>query len=159
MTTRPRTGVAQMLLAAALLSLSNCSSEHACTPVGCQSGATLNIMYMSPPAGLVGGTVTVCRNAECYSGIVPALPGTNDVGANVAFANAPPVGGTLSHDQSGMVHLDFEWRLDSQPPASDHYVVTLAETTGATLTMFDKIVYYIKVVDMCGGPPCWRGPF
>jgi hypothetical protein len=157
MTTHSRPGLPQALFIAALVSASSCSTERTCTTASCDSGATMSITFLSPPAGLVGGTVTVCRNGVCHSGTVPTLPGSNSALASMAFGDAP-VRGSLWQDVNDMVTLDIEWRESGQVQDGDHYVATLTDTTGSTSTLVDKTATYHKLApngEECG-PICWR---
>jgi hypothetical protein len=112
----------------------------------------MRITYLTPPAGLVGGTMTVCRNDVCQSGTVK---GAN---ALVSFGDAANARVSLSQDVNGMLTIHVEWHESGQVKDGDHYVVTLVDTTGNTSTLTDKTATYQKYApngEDCG-PICWR---
>ncbi len=135
-----RLGPAGTLLLAAFLA--TCGGADTCVQSKCTSGASLAIPLASPPAS--GTTVTVCRNAECYTAALPELPAAAEASAGLAFTGVTFVVGTLWQDANHSVGLDVEWQAGGPDAVvdGDHYVVTLTLPSGASTTLLDQIATY-----------------
>jgi hypothetical protein len=142
----------------ALLGVVCAGCSTPCSSVGCDSGAWLTIGFASPAATLTGQTVTIFRNAECYTAVVPA-PDVPRVGEPVPFPGATAVRGWLFSYEDQTSALELEWTLSNhspQPPAADRYTVTLTDTAGTSTILLDQTATYSKTPlgDHCG-PICW----
>jgi hypothetical protein len=134
-----------LLLAAAPLALGlACGGSDKCVQSKCISGAWLHVPLATTASGLAGMSVSVCRNAECYSASLPALLPADSTGASVFFPATTTVGGNLWQQVDGSVVLDLEWHVDdaSQTVDGDRYVVTLTSAIGVATTVLDKTAAY-----------------
>ena len=120
------------------------SEGKTCGTAGCTSGAWMHIPLASSVANQANTTVTVCRNTECYTSALPAVPAVGGAGTDLVFAAATFVVGNLYQGTNQSIGLDLEWRVDaaSQVQDGDRYVVTFTDATGATTTMLDKTATY-----------------
>ena len=142
---------------ALLLALTNCSKI--CNEAGCKSGASMSINVQSTPGSLAGQTVTVCRNAECYSALLPTITSTSSF-STFRFVDTTQVSGELLALPDQSTRLLIEWRnMDEiQPPSTDRYTVSLADAAGTSSTLLDRTATYLKSSpngDDCG-PICWH---
>jgi hypothetical protein len=104
----------------------------------------MHIPVPSAPSQLSGATLGVCRNLECYTATLPALPAANTGGVAVYFPSDSPVLATLSQQVDQTVVLDVEWHVAdvSQTVDGDHYVVTMTSGTGSPSALLDKTAAY-----------------
>jgi hypothetical protein len=138
---------------------SQASCSKTCTTANCTAGASMQIDMQSTASSLVGQTVTVCRNAECYSAVLPAPPPANST-SPFSFAGTTSVAGEVWSLSDQTTRLDLEWLLpkDGQPPSLDRYTVSLTDGSGVSSTLLDKTAAYQKESpngDECG-PVCWH---
>lgn len=126
------------------LVLGTCGGMDTCGEPKCVSGAWMHIPVGAAPATLVGTTVQVCRNDECYLAAMPDLPTAGGAGATLYFAGATFVLGTYWQEADESIGLDLEWRVAGPEEAADgdHYVVTFVDAAGIASTMLDKIAVY-----------------
>ena len=113
----------------------------------------------SSAASLAGTTVTVCRNAECYTATLPDVPVAGGGGTGLFFSGTTFVLGTLWQNASGSIGLDLEWHLDSsQLQDGDHYVVTFTNAAGVVTPVLDKTATYTQLPpspeECAGGATC-----
>lgn len=121
-----------------------CGGVENCSQPKCASGAWMHIPMAVAPAGLVGSTVQVCRNDECYQTAMPDLPTAGGAGATLYFAGATFVLGNYWRLENESIGLDVEWHIadPGQAVDGDHYVVSLMDAAGAASIMLDKIATY-----------------
>jgi hypothetical protein len=118
----------------------------------------MGIDMPSTPGSLAGQTATVCRNTECYSALLPTIASTRSF-STFRFADTTQVFGELQALPDQSTRLLIEWRNmdETQPPSTDRYTVSLADTAGTSSTLLDKTATYLKSSpngDDCG-PICW----
>jgi hypothetical protein len=120
-----------------------CGGSDTCVESKCISGAWMHIP-VAPATGLAGGTLSVCRNTECYTATLPPVPPADSAGASVFFAGTESVLATLWQQLDQTVVLDVEWHVgdSSQAAEGDHYVVTLTTAAGGAGTLLDKLATY-----------------
>lgn len=150
-----------VLAGAALLaaSIATCGGADVCIQVKCTSGAAMEIPLASLPTS--GTTVTVCRNAECYTAPLPELPGAEEASAGLSFAGATFIVGTLWQEANHSVGLDLEWRTGSAEAVvdGDRYVVTLTDPAGTTTAVLDRTATYALLEpspEQCSPSPTCR---
>jgi hypothetical protein len=127
---------------------------------GCHTGAIMTFTYSTLLAGLVGGTVTVCRNGDCHAGAVPPLP-PQGMYVDMVFPDGKWISGSFGQDAANKVTLQFEWNEYGQVQDGDRYQVTLVDSTGASSTLLDKTAIYRKLApngEDCE-PICYRADF
>ena len=139
--------------------LAVCGGCNPCVPSRCTSGALMTIPITSSAASLAGTTVTVCRNAECYTATLPDVPVAGGGGTGLFFSGTTFVLGTLWQNASGSIGLDLEWHLDSsQLQDGDHYVVTFTNAAGVVTPVLDKTATYTQLPpspeECAGGATC-----
>jgi hypothetical protein len=125
--------------------LATCGDSKSCVPSKCASGALMTIPLASTASGLTGASVTACRNTECYTAQLPAVPAAGDTEATLYFTGTAYVLGALWQDSSRAIGLDIEWLASSSPlpvQDGDHYVVTLTSAAGVATTVLDKVATY-----------------
>lgn len=132
------------LLATSFLACGDNSNSNACGTNGCSNGAWLHIPMTLSASALLNQSVTVCRNSECYTAALPAVPGSDTAGAVVDFTDATMVVGTIWQETNLTTGIDIEWRVSdaSVLQNGDHYVVTLVSASGASTTLLDKTATY-----------------
>jgi len=139
------------------VALGTCGDSKSCVHSNCVSGAWLTIPVASTASALVGTTVTVCRNAECYAASLPDVPSAGDTEATLYFTGATFVLGALSQAADHTIELDIEWIASATPVQDgDHYVVTLTGASGVATTLLDKVATYSLLApsaDECATDP------
>jgi hypothetical protein len=126
-----------------------------CALASCTSGASLQISLSSSVAAMTQPKFTVCRNdVACYDWLPGPLPSTGSGGTVEAISTVADITGTFWRNSDGTVTLDIEWAIadESQLVDGDHYVVTLADGTGAPTTVLDKLATYVR--NAPGGADC-----
>ncbi len=112
---------------------------HACTQIGCWSGAELELGAFpeSDVPRLTGARVEVCINSTCGDAVIAMLPPPNDVKTvRLSQPIDPRIEVLLSRtDPSGLIEIEInvvselpEWFEDG-----DVYTVTLEDTGGARI--------------------------
>jgi hypothetical protein len=151
-------------LGASLLAV--CGGSEQCVPSQCASGALLQIQLVPPPSGgtgpsitlvgLPGGTLTVCRNDECYFATLPDAPAPGGAEASLAFAGTELVAGSIWQNADQSIDMNVEWHLTPEQAVNgDHYVVTASRLPTSLL---DKTASYSPTTpgpnECPGGPVC-----
>jgi hypothetical protein len=131
--------------------LAVCGGDHPCVPSQCSSGALMTVPLTVSAAALSGTSVSVCRNAECYTAALPDVPAPASGGASIFFKDVSFVWGTISQAANLAIELDLEWHLDaSQLQDGDHYVVTLTNPASIATVVLDKTATYSALAPLPG---------
>ena len=142
--------------ALATVFISTCGGleTNPCGTAGCTSGAWLHVPLAVSMASQPNMTVTACKNTECYTSRLPALPAAGGAGTSMDFSAVTFVLGTLYQNSDHSIGLDIEWHVDdaSLVTDGDQYVVTLTSAAGSTTTLLDKTATYQTLAP--NGPTC-----
>jgi hypothetical protein len=119
-------------------------NSKTCTTAGCSSGALMQLAFAAGASSLPGNTVNVCRNAECHSAVLPALPDVGGAGAVIVFADTTAVMGTMWLASAQSLGMDLEWHVDdaSLLANGDHYTVSLGSDPSTATVLLDKTATY-----------------
>jgi hypothetical protein len=119
-------------------------NSQSCTTAGCSSGVLMQLSLSPGSSPLSGTTVNVCRNSECHSAVLPAMPEAGGAGAPIVFADTNAVLGTLWLEASQTIGIDLEWHVDdaSLLVDGDRYVVSLGSDPGTAAVMLDQTATY-----------------
>jgi len=153
-----------LVMAAAVLGamvLGTCGDSKSCVPANCVSGALMHIVLDTRPCSApcisqrLGGPLTVCRNSECYSTVLPDVAPAGGAESDLFFADTTVVVGALWQNADQTTSIDIEWRLNADQVANgDHYVVTWGSPVATTL--LDEVATYSPtqpVADQCASDP------
>ena len=117
-------------------------------PLPCASGALLHVQLSPTVASMTAPTFSVCRNETCYPWTPAPLPpsGRDGDGTSGYITDQASVFATLWHYADGSVTLEIEWRVSDQAELrdGDHYVITLANGSGAPAIVLDGIATYAR---------------
>jgi hypothetical protein len=115
------------------------------TPTPCSSGVWLSIVLPAAVGTMTQPTVSVCRNSECYTSAFPALPLATG-GWSQAMSTTAYITGTLWRNPDNSITLDIQWDVvdASQLVDGDHYLVTIADGTGAATSVLDSLATYVR---------------
>jgi hypothetical protein len=92
-------------------------------------------------------TFSICRNDTCYPWTPSALPTSGSGGPPSEYiTDQALVFATLWRYSDGSVTLEIEWRVsdETQLVDGDHYVITLANGSGAPVTVLDGTATYAR---------------
>jgi hypothetical protein len=137
--------------------------EPGCPAIGCRSGASFKLDSPFTFAAARMNAISVCRNAECFTGTLDPLAAEPGVESGSGWT--APSGGERQAMMSGMVTVflmgeasgDLYWAVDWTPWADadlvngDRYRVTAQQGEGTTVLM-DKVIEY--GTNMIGSDTC-----
>ncbi|MGC4066393.1 MAG: hypothetical protein QM784_17530 [Polyangiaceae bacterium] len=113
-----------------------------------------------PPTAdtLTGQTVTLCRNDECHSAVLPKLP-TTSRDEELTFAGTSAIWSQfyVNSDQKGELYVEWRAKNHDKPKTRDRYILKSIDTSGNSTTLLDKTATYERLSpngDDCG-PICW----
>ena len=132
---------------AALVTVGACGGKDGkpSEPLPCASGALLHVQLSPTVATMTAPTFSICRNNTCYPWAPAAAPKLGD-GTTESITDQAQILGTFWRNSDGTVTLDVEWRTgdETQLADGDHYVITLANGSGAPATVLDEIATYAR---------------
>jgi hypothetical protein len=132
---------------AALVSVGACGGKDSkpSEPLPCASGALLHVLLSPTVATMTAPTFSICRNDICYPWAPAALSKLDD-GTMESITDQAQIFGTFWLNSDGTVTLDVEWRVsdETQLVDGDHYLITLADGSGARVPVLNGIATYVR---------------
>jgi hypothetical protein len=115
-------------------------------PLPCASGALLHVQLSRTVASMTAPTFSICRNDTCYPWAPAPLSKLDDGTMLQPITNKAQIFGTFWLYSDGSVTIEIEWRVidESDLHDGDHYVITLANGSGAPATVLDGIATYAR---------------
>ena len=141
-----------------LLLVASCSTKsNTCTLLGCQSGATVNLLVNLPPDEMLHANIVACRNDACSSGTPTSVPSADGDKLLIRFQGGVTVLAYVStHVFSPTLtgyQLDTVFSIEDDAKDGDVYSVTVENGGAPAASAKEPVTYTASTPNGAACPP------